>query len=103
MRTGQIASSELGRVRRRTPIGHSDTDAPESRALIPVEAPAPSERVMPTTRHPAAPFLAQLIATRMQAPQTRARRRAEAGEAVGHYSLTKTMPLGSTLRAFKRA
>ncbi len=42
------------------------------------------------SRHPAAPFLAQLIATQMQAPQTRARRRAEPDEAIAVYrSMTK--------------
>ena len=62
----------------------------ESRALIAVEAPAPSERAPRVTRHPAAGFLAQLIATRMQAPQTRARRRAEPDEATAVYrSMTK--------------
>jgi hypothetical protein len=38
------------------------------------------------TRYPAAPFLAQLIATHLQAPQTRARRRAELDEVVAAYS-----------------
>ena len=54
------------------------------------------------TRHPAAGFLAQLIATQMQAPQTRARRRAEPGEAMAVYrSMTKSV---SQRRAFgKRA
>jgi len=47
--------------------------------------------------------LAQLIATQMRAPQTCARRRAEAGEVIGHYATMKTLPLGSRLRAFKRA
>jgi hypothetical protein len=103
MRIEQIASSDLGRVGRRASTSSSDGDVPESRALVPIEAPTPGERVMATTRHPAAPFLAQLIATQMRAPQTRARRRAEAGEVIGHYSTMKTLPLGSRLRAFKRA
>jgi hypothetical protein len=34
---------------------------------------------------PNAGFIAQLVATRLQAPQTRARRRAEPGEAVVAY------------------
>ncbi|MEA2877974.1 MAG: hypothetical protein QOF14_3170 [Hyphomicrobiales bacterium] len=74
-------------------------DAPEteSRALIAIEAPAPSERAPRVTRHPSAGFLAQLIATRMQAPQTRARRRAEPGEAMAVYrSMTK--PVAQRLR-----
>ena len=67
-------------------------DAPEieSRALIAIEAPALSERTPRVTRHPSAGFLAQLIATQMQAPQTRARRRAEPDEATAVYrSMTK--------------
>ena len=40
----------------------------------------------PLKRPELAPFLAQLIATKMQAPQTRARRRAEPTEAIAAYS-----------------
>lgn len=75
--------------------GSSETHQPEtpetgSRALIALKAPAPSEGATRVTRHPAAGFLAQLIATRMQAPQTRARRRAEPEEAIAVYrSMTK--------------
>jgi hypothetical protein len=68
-----------------------EPQAPETevRALIPVGATAASERSL-TSRHPAAPFLAQLIATQMQAPQTRARRRAAPEDAVAVYrSMTK--------------
>jgi len=69
-----------------------EPEAPEIevRALIPV-GPAPtSDRSSALTRHPGAPFLAQLIATRMQAPQTRARRRAEPEDAMVVYrSMTK--------------
>jgi hypothetical protein len=69
----------------------SDRRAPEvaetqSRALIAVEAAAPVGRSPAMTRYPAAPFLAQLIATHLQAPQTRARRRAELDEVVAAYS-----------------
>ena len=65
---------------RRTPHETDARQAPEieSRALIAIEAPAPSERTPRVTRHPSAGFLAQLIATHMQAPQTRARRSGEA-------------------------
>jgi len=79
-------------------------DAPETepRALIAIAAPAPSERAPRVTRHPAAGFLAQLIATQMQAPQTRARRRSAPEEAMAVYrSMTKPV---SQRRAFgKRA
>jgi hypothetical protein len=57
-------------------------EAPESRALVPVEASQP--RALPAPRR-AAPFLAQLIATRTQAPQTRVHRRAEPAEAIARY------------------
>ena len=58
----------------------------QSRALIAVEATAPIDRSPAMTRYPAAPFLAQLIATHIQAPQTRARRRAELDEVIAAYS-----------------
>jgi len=63
-----------------------------SRALVVV---APTE-----TRHAAlrpsraAPFLAQLIATRAQAPQTRAHRRAEPAEAIACYRSVAGMMKG---------
>ena len=68
----------------------ADTPETESRALIAIEAPSPGDHAPRATRHPAAAFVAQLIATQMQAPQTRARRRAEPGEASAVYrSMTK--------------
>ena len=67
----------------------ADTPQTESRALT-VEAAIPVDRIPRMTRHPAAAFVAQLIATQMQAPQTRARRRAEPDEANAVYrSMTK--------------
>jgi hypothetical protein len=62
-------------------------DAPVSgsRALVAVEPPAPHAGPRSLTRHPAAPFLAQLIATHLQMPQTRERRRAEPAEAIAAY------------------
>ncbi len=86
---GQSGPASAGR---RTPHEAHARQAPEteSRALITIEAPALSERTPRVTRHPSAGFLAQLIATHMQAPQTRARRRAEPGEAMAVYrSMTK--------------
>jgi hypothetical protein len=58
---------------------------PEGRALIAITPAAQAERSWTRTRHPGAPFLAHLIATQMQAPQTRARRRAEPEEAIARY------------------
>ena len=71
---------------RRANAERHQPDTTETRALIAITPAAPYERALTLTRHPAAPFLAQLIATRMQAPQTRARRRAEPTEAIAVYS-----------------
>lgn len=57
----------------------------ESRALVAVEPATPHAGPRVLTRHPAAPFLAQLIATHLQVPQTRVRRRAEPAEAIAAY------------------
>jgi len=62
----------------------------QSTALIAIEAPGRHDRLSQATRHPSAAFVAHLIATRMQAPQTRERRRAEPDEAIAVYrSMTK--------------
>lgn len=77
---------------RRTTGERREPQAPEAevRALIPIGAAAATDRSPPMARHPAAAFLAQLIATRMQAPQTRARRRAEPEDAIAMYrAMTK--------------
>jgi hypothetical protein len=86
------ASSSVETVTRPITSRTSDTAARDDpgRALIVVEAARPSERNPQSTRHPSAAFVAHLIATRMQAPQTRARRRAEPEEAISVYrSMTK--------------
>jgi len=57
----------------------------ESRALVAVEPAMPHAGPRALTRHPAAPFLAQLIATHLLLPQTRERRRAEPAEAIAAY------------------
>ena len=81
---GFTAAARRGSDERRAP----DLPEVEVRALVPVRATVTSDRSQ--SRHPAAPFLAQLIATRMQAPQTRARRRAEPEDAIAVYrSMTK--------------
>lgn len=72
---------------RRASRERAEPEAPaQGRALIALDAAAPAERLSTASRHPAAPFLAQLIATHMQAPQTRARRRAEPAEAIAAYA-----------------
>ena len=87
MRITGIAGSTGRRLTHRVAAEGAEPDITERRALIAVEAPAPAARSFPhSRRHPAAPFLAHLIATQMQAPQTRARRRAEPGEAISVYA-----------------
>ena len=85
-------SSAASTITPRGANGPHDGAAPEAqeRALIPIEAPYRDERAKHSTRHASAPFLAHLIATRMQAPQTRERRRADPDEAIEVYrSMTK--------------
>jgi hypothetical protein len=63
---------------------------PESTALTTIEPAWPNEHAPRLTCHPNAPFVAHLLGTRMQAPQTRERRRAEPDEAIAIYrSMTK--------------
>ena len=86
------ASSSVSTVARPITSRTPDTAASEApgSTLVVIEAARPSERSPQATRHPSAPFVAHLIATRMQAPQTRARRRAEPEEAISVYrSMTK--------------
>lgn len=81
-----------------------DPQAPEggSHALVQVTPVAESESSPSPTRHPAAPFLAQLIATHLHAPQTRARRREAPELAVAVYrSMTK--PVAQRRPLSKRA
>ena len=86
------ARSSVGAVSRQTASDAQDWAPPEAecRALIAIEAPRPTEHSPRAARHPSAPFVAHLIATRMEAPQTRARRRAGPDEAISVYrSMTK--------------
>lgn len=65
---------------------------PVSTALIPI---APSEIPAPAGQgsgRPRADFLAQLIATLAQAPQTRMRRRAEPADAIAAYRMNGRSP-----------
>jgi hypothetical protein len=98
MRIGGIGGPAIGDSRtadRRAPP-RAET---ESRALIAVAAPLAGNRPLPLTRHPSAPFLAHLIATQMQAPQTRARRRATPEEAIVLYDSIRPVPVtGRMLR-----
>ena len=90
MRIVGIGSSAIrgATATRRTRSDRREPEVAEtqSRALIAVEAAAPVDHSPAMTRYPAAPFLAHLIATHIQAPQTRARRRAELDEVIAAYS-----------------
>ena len=67
----------------------SDEPAVPGQALVAVTPVSRTEAPTPITRRvTSAPFLAQLIATREQLPQTRERRRAEPSVAVNVYAAT---------------
>lgn len=95
------ASSSVSSPTRQAASKAYDATSPaaQGRALITTEAPRSNERSRQFARHPSAPFVAHLLATRMQAPQTRARRRAEPKEVLAVYrSMTKPVMGGRVLR-----
>jgi hypothetical protein len=63
-----------------------------SRALVPVSAQAQASSAASAPGQANAWFLAHLIATARQAPQTRLRRRAEPGDAVAAYAALGQWP-----------
>lgn len=81
MRIGAVSEASSGGTGR-TPQGAGVEAAPQGRALVVTQPPGPRRRPAP---HRQAPFLAQLLATQAQHPQTRTRRRAEPGEAIAAY------------------
>jgi hypothetical protein len=84
-RTTATAAGPVARVRRPAPNPDAGALAEGGRALIAV-APAAGSDLPPTiSRRPSASFLAHLIATAEQAPQTRARRRADPQLAISIY------------------
>jgi hypothetical protein len=98
MRISGIGAAAIGPTPRRSATRQPEpqTAPAESRALIAIAPAAQAERSWTRTRHPGAPFLAHLIATQMQAPQTRARRRAEPQEAIALYrAATAAVPAGT--------
>ena len=82
MRIGSSSAGRPGGGDRR-PAATAPSAGTASRALTVISAPAPREPA-PRTRGDAA-FLAHLIATKAQAPQTREKRRAEPAEALAAY------------------
>ncbi|MGC1352278.1 MAG: hypothetical protein WA858_21275, partial [Xanthobacteraceae bacterium] len=63
-----------------------------STALVPVAAGDPAASLQHIGGRPQANFLAQLIATAAQAPQTRVRRRAGPEEAIAAYGMRARLP-----------
>ena len=84
-RTPAAATSWRARA---TPAAGDGAPAEGSRALIPLAPLTASEPLPSVSRRPAAGFLAQLIATQQQAPQTRERRRADPGVVAARYQAT---------------
>jgi hypothetical protein len=84
----QASSDRSSGARRDTAVAPAEHDA-NSRALT-VIAPAAAQKPSVNYRQSRllAPFLAQLIATKDQLPQTRERRRAEPAEAIAAYRAT---------------
>jgi hypothetical protein len=94
-RTATPSGSAFGPRRRPISAPSGEAEAP-GRALIafpvtPAEPARPSGRV-------GASFLAHLIATDRQLPQTRERRRGEPAEAIAAYAGVRERPVGRTLR-----
>lgn len=81
MRIGSSSEGRFGAGDRRPPTGAAVETL--SRALTVVAAPPPRARASQTRGNAA--FLAHLIATNAQAPQTRVKRRAEPAEALAAY------------------
>jgi hypothetical protein len=75
------SSNFSGRMPREAASAPAEPQA-ESRALVTLAPPAELDQ---PSIHRQAPFLAQLIATKAQHPQTRQRRRAEPREAIAAY------------------
>jgi hypothetical protein len=90
MRVERTRQAERRTVTRRSKFQPVvDDDDAGSHALVvlaPAEIPA-----MPPTSYREAEFLAHLIATKDQLPQTRQRRRAEPSEAIAAYSAANSL------------
>jgi hypothetical protein len=83
------------------PVGTPADRPPPGRALVMVGS-GRGTAVDPAGSRPSAVFLAQLIATAQQAPQTRRRRRAEPNEASSIYAAASA-PAARTGRAVCRS
>jgi hypothetical protein len=74
----------------------------DGRALIAVSSPTTVREVTPSMR-PSADFLAHLIATAGQLPQTRERRRSEPQDAIAAYASTAAGELKPTPQKLSRS
>src|SRR5262245_2754498 len=82
-----VISSSTARTRAASKQASGEQPAAQSRALVAVAPIVRSDAPAPVARRAAsAAFLAQLIATREQLPQTRERRRAEPADAIAVYA-----------------
>jgi hypothetical protein len=98
MRIRRITAETRTNADRRVRDRRKGEDQGQSRALVAVQ-PQPSEDRTPrVTPRPVAPFIAQLIANHIQAPQTRARRRAEPDVAIAAYSVAQPANAGMAFR-----
>jgi hypothetical protein len=84
------ARPEMGRKPNSSHAG-SEGSADPGRSIVPVHSDARAAEKPMRYARPAAVFLAQLIATAQQAPQTRQRRRAASDDAVVRYA-SATVP-----------
>jgi hypothetical protein len=94
------AGSDLGPDEGSACASAAQSSDASSRALVPVETPVQIDTPSAARTRPSAVFLAHLIAIAERAPQTRQRRRGEAGEASALYAGSVARPtfVGRALR-----
>lgn len=93
MQLGGVGASTIyTRPPRREAVTPRDAEPSECRALITIEASPPAERSAALSRRPLAAFLAHLIATKDDAPQTRVKRRAAPEEVIALYGMRPARP-----------
>ena len=94
----QSALPSTPRAAGRSSTAPDGPDRPAAQAQLPVIAIAPAEERSRASSRPAATFLAHLIATEAQMPQTRVRRRAEPDVAAATYACASRVsggPIGT--------
>lgn len=97
---GSVVTGAAGRVPHEHLPAKRDAEAATGRALVPLQPVEPS--AAPVSGRPQASYLAQLIATKQQLPQTRERRRAEPEDAVAVYAAANAGPRPSSGRRLVR-